>query len=519
MNPSLRYGPRGPGRGAVFATLLGGIVGLFAGGCGDSIVGATCADGFQFADGRCVPVAVDGAPPDGGLSDGGMDGAVADGAVLPDGAVVLPDGAVVLPDGAVRDGSVLPDGAVVLPDGAVVLPDGAVRDGSVFPDGSVFRDGSVVLPDGAVVLPDGSVLRDGSVLPDGSVVRDGSVVLPDGAVVLPDGAVVLPDGGGPFDGGPNLDGAVDLDGSMSPDGGGPVDGGVCDIGQLSCNGRCVRPETDPENCGVCGNICPPGDVCVSGTCLPICPPGLLLCGPLCIDPMGNDPDNCGACGRVCASGICVAGTCAAAAVGHVTVVGHDYTVGREGINRVAGNAVFLATGAPVRVAVYEGTAVGASVRGVNRAINQVAMERGRSWVRTSVTAANLLVQLASADALVILPQPGSTDAELEALGTDLRVGLSSFLRRGGAIVLFDTPSASNIGTWQILQAAMLFSATGITEVSGDTIDLVSPADAVALGVPPLYFAETNSVSFTTMESDVVCEHSSGPVVLHRTVVP
>ena len=414
-------------------------------GCADSLVGATCADGFELGVGRCVPV----------QTDAGADGAILDGSV--DGSFGL--------DGSRFDGSAnFGDGG----DAGDAIADGAADAASM--DGAA--DGSNL---------DGST-SDGSTS-DGST-SDGST----------DGTVG--------------DGSVGDGGTIS-----------CDLGELLCGGRCVRPDNDPLHCGGCFMPCGAGEVCVSSVCLSACPPGLLVCGALCVDPLGDDPDNCGACGRACSSGICVGGSCAAATVGHVSVIGHDYTVRRAGMSRIAGNAVFLANGAPVEVLAFDGTAAVPSVAGVNAAIDQVASEQGRSWNRTTIDADNLLVALASADVLVIYPQPGSTDAELRDLGVQWSVGLGTFLRRGGVVALFDTPSGTNAGTWQILDAAGLFSATALTEVTGSALDLVSPSDAVGLGVPLVYLAETRSVWFDTMESVVVVEHADGPVVIHKVFAP
>src|SRR5262249_51452636 len=51
------------------------------------------------------------------------------------------------------------------------------------------------------------------------------------------------------------------------------DSGLCDSHSACCNGQCVRTETNPYNCGVCGNVCPdpgPGGVaaCQGYSCIP-----------------------------------------------------------------------------------------------------------------------------------------------------------------------------------------------------------------------------------------------------------
>ena len=49
-------------------------------------------------------------------------------------------------------------------------------------------------------------------------------------------------------------------------GGTGTDGGVCPTGQTRCNGECVDLDTDPDNCGACGNACGAGEPCADGIC-------------------------------------------------------------------------------------------------------------------------------------------------------------------------------------------------------------------------------------------------------------
>ena len=95
-----------------------------------------------------------------------------------------------------------------------------------------------------------------------------------------------------------------------------VDGSVIDAGKFDVtipdgSVGCGNTQTDPKNCGKCGNVCPTGAQCNAGTCA--CTKGV-VCSNSCADTQ-TDPKNCGKCGNVCTGGppnstwSCVAGTC------------------------------------------------------------------------------------------------------------------------------------------------------------------------------------------------------------------
>ncbi len=82
---------------------------------------------------------------------------------------------------------------------------------------------------------------------------------------------------------------------------------------------------DPNNCGVCGNKCAPGQYCraVFGGNTPecVCGPAETACGNFedpeeavtCVD-LSNDPNNCGGCNHACptvpnAKAVCRSGVC------------------------------------------------------------------------------------------------------------------------------------------------------------------------------------------------------------------
>jgi hypothetical protein len=93
------------------------------------------------------------------------------------------------------------------------------------------------------------------------------------------------------------------------------DGGVCAVGQACCVSGCTNIHFDPQNCGGCGQVCPPGDACTMGACTtgcgggPVCPAGSQCCASGCTK-TSSDPQNCGGCGIACAAGAaCVNGQC------------------------------------------------------------------------------------------------------------------------------------------------------------------------------------------------------------------
>ena len=90
-----------------------------------------------------------------------------------------------------------------------------------------------------------------------------------------------------------------------------------DQGLIECFGACVNLQTDPNNCGFCGEVCPSGQ-CGAGICIEVvgpapaqvvCSDGQADCGAGWIDVI-SDPANCGFCGNVCASDAqCFLGGC------------------------------------------------------------------------------------------------------------------------------------------------------------------------------------------------------------------
>jgi hypothetical protein len=87
---------------------------------------------------------------------------------------------------------------------------------------------------------------------------------------------------------------------------------TCSPGYTQCAGNCIDTNTDVNNCGACGTVCPAAingtAQCDDGTCGIECNTGYTLCGGQCVS-LQNDPNNCGTCFKTCASGTCVGGVC------------------------------------------------------------------------------------------------------------------------------------------------------------------------------------------------------------------
>lgn len=107
--------------------------------------------------------------------------------------------------------------------------------------------------------------------------------------------------------------------TTSCSGGMLCDGTACatGCGSLSvCGGSCADTQTDPDNCGACGNAVGPNQVCAAG--VPTCVPGFADCdnqpGDGCEVDTRSDAGHCGDCSTVCKPGaICSASSCQCAA--------------------------------------------------------------------------------------------------------------------------------------------------------------------------------------------------------------
>lgn len=89
--------------------------------------------------------------------------------------------------------------------------------------------------------------------------------------------------------------------------------GVCALqcfgGTTKCGDKCADTSLDPLNCGGCGQLCTPVQLCIGGLCKVNCGLSLTLCADQCVD-VTSDPKHCGKCGEACSSGqVCAQGKC------------------------------------------------------------------------------------------------------------------------------------------------------------------------------------------------------------------
>jgi hypothetical protein len=278
----------------------------------------------------------------------------------------------------------------------------------------------------------------------------------------------------------------------------------------------VSATDDPANCGACGLECDPGGFCIHGLCVPQCDAPLTTCGQTCVE-LTTDPTHCGGCNKMCDSGVCIAGQCLGATAGHVIAIGHDMSQVTPATQRLFGNSVFLPPADPVRVLIFDQKASAAAKAGVVSALHGTARTTGRSYEPTT-TESPLTVSyfLATSDVFLIEAQVDAKDSSLQKNGESWAPALRSFLKRGGVVVVLESKSRTNAGTYQVLNSAGVLHVTGRTAVGAKTLSLVAAGDAVATGVPSVYSSGSETCGFETDEQTVVVRDpdSAAPVVIH-----
>jgi len=308
--------------------------------------------------------------------------------------------------------------------------------------------------------------------------------------------------------------------------------------------HCAPPYVTTQSCGACGQACAATQVCSptngndSGAdagpyaCEAACMLPFVACDGTCLA-VGNDPDNCGMCGNVCLSGICVQGECAGSTPGDIVVIGHDYASSPVHVSEaeLLSNAVFLPAANPVRVLSYEQYAAPTQVANVKQVLAQEAMTFGRTVHLTTVTDSTLVAaDLASADydVLLVYDQTSAPQSSLAPIGTAWAMQLNQFLLGGGDVVVLDGAQGAFPQMASFLSAASLLQTTGEVPIpSGSQLLVVASGDTVGNSVVSPYAAQSYTVSFQTSEANggsvtyVVDDLAGGnlvPVVIHKTVM-
>ena len=390
---------------------------------------------------------------------------------------------------------------------AVCTPDGGGARGDA-------RDGQPGTDDGGTALVDGGGGGGGS--GDAMAGDAGNGNGTDAGTTPGNDSGTVPDAATTFDSALPSDGGTGADGITAPDAGAAADTATTDAGAPD------GASGDDATLADAGADASTADATSADAGVPADGPPPIDCGALTLCPIGcvnltDDPDNCGACNFSCGTGLCVNGVCQQRQAGHLVLIGHDYAVSRPSMDNLVGNAVFMAPGTSVRVLAYQGAASAEEIAGTDAAIQRVANSTGRTWHKTVVPANDVQSSLAFADVFVIYAQSGATDATLLALGTDWATALSDFVQAGKTIVVLEG-FYPNAGTYQIVQQANLFHATGRMEVTGQTMVVSRPGDAIATRVPQTYRGERSTVWFSTLDQTVVVQVATDagvePVVVH-----
>ncbi|HEY1812712.1 MAG TPA: hypothetical protein VGG74_10230 [Kofleriaceae bacterium] len=229
------------------------------------------------------------------------------------------------------------------------------------------------------------------------------------------------------------------------------------------------------------------------------------CGGACVD-VTIDPNNCGACGNVCASGVCQAGACVGATVGHLVVIGHDYQATVPAMDRVLANAVGLATGSFTRIGYYRGSS---TLEGAQAAA--IAGLAQTSRTATTVELAGLsAAELSDLDTVVIEPQVGSGAF---ADGSAAAQSLAHFLADAHVVVVLETTGGTS---YQFAAGAGLATLPAPVDATGGDVSVADSTDAVAEGVVSPYLGRTDTVGYPAVATPVFVDSSGDAVVVHLT---
>jgi hypothetical protein len=332
-----------------------------------------------------------------------------------------------------------------------------------------------------------------------------------------------------------------------PDGGffdSPVDG----QGDAMAPLECLPPYDSPAHCGDCDTHCmPPTPLCApdgngSFECVPKCIAPLIECQGQCVDPnsFNSDPDNCGKCGNQCPSGICQDGKCVGARYGNVALLCSDFNSATQSssFTTLLGNAVFLPQANPVKVLAYTRGASAAAVNRVNTVIGWAGGLRGNrtTTITEAKTVDSVTANLNITDYQVLLihdlDQAKSGDPAAAATTWESASVLSSFARAGGVIVVLDGGDGTAemnqlINAGNLLDPSAKTSVNGQTDITGEQVWNNAPFDVLGVNVLSPFLGTSHTCTFDTnakASTDTIFvlsddEAGGAPVAIHRVIAP
>jgi hypothetical protein len=243
----------------------------------------------------------------------------------------------------------------------------------------------------------------------------------------------------------------------------------------------------------------------------VCTLPQIICRGSCTD-VSVDPDNCGACGRVCASGVCSMGVCSGGLRGHIIAIGHDYRSHHPAMARVIGNAVALGVHNDVAVGRLRGTAAAAATTGTTSAIATAMATIGRPFHSTTLPNTPVPSTLTGIDVLVVDAQTGDGTAA-EALGTTWKAGVTSFLTRGGVVIVLE--GSAGVG-YRFAIGAALYTVLAPVDATNELATVADGADVTTQQVVSPYLAESTSVTLPGAPHAAITATDGGTVVFHLT---
>jgi len=278
-------------------------------------------------------------------------------------------------------------------------------------------------------------------------------------------------------------------------------------------------------------------------CVPKCEPPLIECQGQCVDPdsFNSDPDNCGSCGNQCPSEICQDGMCRGAGFGNVALICSDFNSAdaASAWTILLGNAIFLPATNPVHVLAYTRGAGSAAVNRVNTVIGWAGEKRGRTFEITEAKTVEAVKQNLNIDDFQVLlihdldranpGDPAAAATEWEDSNT-----LTSFARAGGVVVVLDGGDGIQ-EMHELIEAGNLLDPSGNTTITGQT-DITNgfvwnnaPADVLGVNVFEPFRGTSHTCTFdtnATPSSDLIFvltddeQNGAGdPVAIHRVIVP